>query len=135
MLIKHRHKSVLTAAAVGAALLMTTPASPVFASNSEVVSRGICPQGTRSMLTLSHDDGQLEAEIELHANKAGQPWRIRFYNEGTREVSVTRIMGSADGGGSLSVSRLLTDHAGPSNITATAVNRATGERCVVQGSL
>ena len=38
------------------------------------------------MLTLSHDDGHVEAEMELHADKAGHLWKVRLYNEGVKDL-------------------------------------------------
>jgi hypothetical protein len=87
------------------------------------------------MLTLSHDDGHVEAEIELHSNHAGQVWTVRFYNENVKEFTGSRRANAEGSGGTLSVSRLLTNHAGTDVITATATNRVTKERCVVRATL
>ena len=94
-----------------------------------------CTAGTRALLTLSRDDGHIEAEIELHSPRAGQPWRIRFFNDGIRITTVNRQTKASEGGGTLSVSRLLDDHAGSDVIKVTAKNRATKERCVVSGTM
>jgi hypothetical protein len=87
------------------------------------------------MLTLSHDDGHVEAEVELHSDKAGDAWKVRFYNDSVRAATVSRQAGSADVGGSLSVSRLLTHHSGSDAIAATAINQVTKERCLVRASI
>ena len=119
---------------VGMLLVIGIPA-PASGLSPTVMVRSTCTQGTNAMLTLSHDDGHVEAEIELHAREAGQVWTVRFFNEGVRELTVRRSANAEDGGGTLSVSRLLTDHSGANTIKATAVNRSTGERCVVQATL
>jgi hypothetical protein len=87
------------------------------------------------MLTLSHDDGHVEAEIELHSDKAGDTWKLRFYNESIRAMTVSRQAGASDGGGTLSVSRLLAHHPGTDAITATAINQVTKERCLVRAAI
>jgi hypothetical protein len=125
---------VIAAVAIGSAVLLATPLA-ASAAGPGVVTRTACAQGTNAMLTLSHDDGHVEAEIELHGHEAGQPWTIRFYNEKVREVTVSQRSTAADGGGTLSVSRLMTNHAGTDSITVTAVNKITKERCVVRATL
>ncbi len=125
---------ILSTIVVGSLLVLTVPttASAVVPS---VMSRSTCTQGTNAMLTLSHDDGHVEAEIELHADRAGHIWKVRFYNETVKELTVMQRMNSEDGGGTLSVSRLVTNHAGTDRITVTATNQATRERCVVRATL
>jgi hypothetical protein len=125
---------VLSAAVVGSLLVLSAPTT-ASAIGPGVVSKSSCTQGTNAMLTLSHDDGHVEAEMELHADKAGHVWKVRFYNESVKAVTVSRQANSEDGGGTLSVSRLLTNHAGTDAITATATNQVTKERCVVRASL
>jgi hypothetical protein len=127
-------RGLIGGAVVGALLVLGVPAT-ASAMTESVVARSTCSQGTNAMLTLSHDDGHVEAEIELHAHRSGQAWTVRFYNEGVRERTVVRSTNSEDGGGTLSVSRLLTNHAGTDAIKATALNTVTGERCVVSGTL
>jgi hypothetical protein len=92
-----------------------------------------CNAGTRALLTLSRDDGHIEAEIELHARRAGQRWRVRFFSDGIAVTTVNRKATASEGGGTLSVSRLLDDHAGPDVIKVVVKNRVTKERCVVKG--
>jgi hypothetical protein len=125
---------VLSVTVAGSLLVLIAPASAL-AIGPSMVTKSTCPQGTNAMLTLSHDDGHVEAEMELHADKAGQVWRIRFYNEGVRALTVSQRTNSSEGGGTLSVSRLLTDHSGTNAITATATNQVTKERCVVRASI
>jgi hypothetical protein len=100
-----------------------------------VIARAACTHGTSAMLTLSHDDGHVEAEVELHSDQAGDAWKVRFYNDNVRAATVWRQTGSADGGGSLSVSRLLTHHPGSDAIAATAINQVTKERCLVRATI
>lgn len=125
---------ILSAAALGSLLVLSAP-MPASAVSPGVVSKSTCTQGTSAMLTLSHDDGHVEAEIELHADRAGHVWKVRFYNENVKALTVTKQANAADGGGTLSVSRLLTNHEGTDRITATATNQVTKERCVVRATL
>jgi hypothetical protein len=124
----------LSAAVVGSLLVLSAPAGAL-AVGVSVVAKATCTQGTNAMLSLSHDDGHVEAEVELHAGKAGEVWKVRFYNEGVRAHTATQRTTSSDGGGTLSVSRLLTNHSGTDVITATATNRVTSERCVVRAKI
>jgi hypothetical protein len=71
---------ILPAVLVGSVLVLSAPTS-ASAVGASVVSKSTCTQGTNAMLTLSHDDGHVEAEMELHADKAGHIWKVRFYNE------------------------------------------------------
>jgi hypothetical protein len=125
---------ILSAALVGSLLVLGAPTS-ASAVGPSMVSKSTCTQGTKAMLTLSHDDGHVEAEMELHADKAGHIWKVRFYNETVKALTVSQRTNSEDGGGTLSVSRLLTNHAGTDAITASATNQVTKERCVVRASL
>jgi hypothetical protein len=124
---------VLSAAAAASLLLLSAPTASAIGPG--VVSKSTCTQGTNAMLTLSHDDGHVEAEIELHADAAGHIWKVRFYNEKAKALTVSQRANAEDGGGTLSVSRLLTNHAGTDQITATATNQVTKERCVVRATL
>jgi hypothetical protein len=117
-----------------AGLVLATPV-PAAASTLVSATNATCTLGTKALLTLSHDDGHVEAEIELHAAKSGQSWRIRFFNDGVRVLTLTRNTVAEDGGGTLSSSRLLTDHADGNVITVRVVNQATGERCAVSASV
>ncbi len=125
---------ILSTAVVGSLLVLSAPTT-ASAVGPGVVSTATCTQGANAMLTLSHDDGHVEAEIELHTDQAGQMWKVRFYNENVKALTVSQRADSEDGGGTLSVSRLLTNHAGTDRITATATNQVTEERCVVRATL
>jgi hypothetical protein len=125
---------LLSTAAVCSLLVLSAPMT-ASAVGPGVVSKSTCTQGTNAMLTLSHDDGHVEAEIELHADQAGHTWKVRFYNENVKALTVSQQTNAEDGGGTLSVSRLLTNHAGTDRITATATNQFTKERCVVRATL
>ena len=125
---------ILSGAVAGSLLALSAPASAL-AFGPSVVTTSTCTQGANAMLTLSHDDGQVEAEMELHAGRAGHLWTVRFYNEGVKVLTVSQRAGSSDGGGTLSVSRLLINHAGTDEIRATATNQVTKERCVVRASI
>lgn len=124
---------ILSASVVGLLLVLAAPTAS--AVGPGVVARSTCSQGTNAMLTLSHDDGRVEAEIELHTDNAGDVWKVRFYNENVRALAVKQRANAEDGGGTLSVSRLLTHHAGTDRITVIATNQATQERCVARASL
>lgn len=111
------------------------PAASAIAPEPNAATVGDCTGGTRARLTLSRDDGHIEAEIELHTTKVGQSWRVQFSTEGVRFASVVKRTVPEDGRGGLSVSRLATDHAGPDMVTVRARNLGSGERCVVTGRL
>jgi hypothetical protein len=84
----------------------------------EVRVAGSCGRGATSKLKLKADDGQIEAEFEVHG-RSGARWRVVFVQE-------NRIAwrGSARTGGSsrsFSIERRLSDYAGPDHVTARAV--------------
>lgn len=116
------------------ALLLSAPMTASALAPAMTV-RTTCTEGTRAALTLSHDDGRVEAEIELHAGRGGEVWKLHFYNESVKALSVSRRTSGTTSGGTLSVSRLLTNHAGKDRIKVTATNQVTGERCVVRATI
>lgn len=113
----------------------TLPAVSASAPDRGVATVGDCTGSSRARLTLSRDDGHIEAEIELHTAKVGQAWRVQFSTEGVRFASVLTRTVPEDGRGGLSVSRLATDHAGADIVTVRARNLGSGERCVATGRL
>jgi hypothetical protein len=129
----HGNDGINTAAGTTPAETTATAAASAVVSGRHVVA-GNCSAGSRARLTLSRDDGHVEAEMEIHTAKVGQHWRLQFSTEGVGFATVVRITRPEDGRGGLSVSRLATDHAGPDVITVQARNLDTNELCTVQGT-
>lgn len=103
--------SVLLVVAMLSAACSTSPGSsypiqsseagpPMFVLESQPgpVPLGERSEGTRSHLTLSRDDGHIEAEIELHTARVGERWRVRFASEGVRFFTVLGTTVPEDGG-------------------------------------
>jgi len=84
----------------------------------EVRVGGACGRGATSKLKLKADDGQIEAEFEVHG-RAHQTWRVVFVRE-SRIVWRGNARTSSSSR-SFSVDRRLSDYAGPDQVTARAV--------------
>jgi hypothetical protein len=110
-----------------------TAAASALVSGRHVVA-GNCSAGSRARLTLSRDDGHVEAEMEIHTAQVGEHWRLQFSTEGTGFATVVKMTRPEDGRGGLSVSRLATDHAGPDVVTVRARSLDTNEVCTIQGT-
>jgi hypothetical protein len=87
-------------------------------ARAEVRVAGACGRGATSKLKLKADDGQIEAEFEVHG-RASQTWRVVFVRE-SRIVWRGRAR-TVSSSSSFSVERRLSDYAGPDQVTARAV--------------
>jgi hypothetical protein len=88
---------------------------------------GSCSSATDSTLKVKRDDGRLEVELEIDANRTGQQWRVTMSDGRHRFFSGTRVTSGRSG--SFEVERHVADRAGADRITAVAHNPRTGERC------
>jgi hypothetical protein len=85
----------------------------------EVRVSGTCGSGASSKLKVKTDDGGLEVEFEVDANRSGQRWRVSIVQENRVVYRGTRRTGGRSG--SFSVERHLRDLAGADAIRARAV--------------
>ena len=84
----------------------------------EVRVAGSCGRGATSKLKLKADDGQIEAEFEVHG-RAGTTWRVVLVQE--NRIAWRGRARTAGPSRSFSVERRLGDYPGPDHVTARAV--------------
>lgn len=128
--------SRLAATALGALLLVgaagVAPASAK-GGGGDVRVAGRCTGRTTSKLKVKHDDGRIEAEVEVDSNRNGQRWNVHITDQGVQVFAGTAITKAPSG--SFEVERRIPNRAGTDVITATATNPATGETCRATASL
>jgi hypothetical protein len=126
-------KLVSVLIAGGLAMSIMASASPsATAATTSVVRNGTCSGTSTWKLTLTHDNGRIESDLEVQTNKAGQTWRSRFSDNGTVFARVTRTTG-ADG--SFSVTRYAPNQAGPDTIRVRSTNLTTAEVCRARATI
>jgi hypothetical protein len=127
-------RSIPTATAVAAfavAVVVTGAAPPAGAARDDVRSHGSCSGSAAWTLKAKPDDGRLEVEGEVDANRSGQLWRWTILRNG-HVVAHGRATTHAPSG-SFSRERHIANPAGPDRIGWRAKNPATGQLC--RGSL
>ena len=97
----------------------------------EVRAAGHCSSSTVWKLKAKTDDGRIDTEFEVDANRNGQVWTVAINDNGVRVFTGRRTTQAPSG--SFSVERRLVNRGGGDRIVAVANNLRTGERCV--GSL
>jgi hypothetical protein len=122
-----------TSAAIAAAFAVVTAgaALPADAANGDVIRQGGCSGSATWKLKAKPDDGRLEVEGEVDANRNGQMWRWRILRNGNVVTKGTATTHAPSG--SFSVQRRIGNPAGQDRIGWRATNPATGQTC--QGSL
>ena len=128
-------KKWLSAAALATATLAVSAATiaPATASGGgrEVIRTGNCSGSADWKLKAKADNGRIEVEGEVDANRNGQTWHWRILHNGgvsARGTSTTHAPS-----GSFDVTRRLVNAAGTDSIGWRARNPASGQVC--RGSL
>ena len=96
-------------------------------NDREVRRAGHCSAATVWKLKAKHDDGRIEAELEVDSNRNGQRWSVAIADNGVRVFTGARTTHAPSG--SFEVERTIANRRGTDRITALARNAATGERC------
>jgi hypothetical protein len=127
------HRTALAAAALVTATLAVTAASitPATAASDDVVRRGSCSGSATWKLKAKPDNGRIEVEGEVDANRNGQTWNWRILHNG--DVSASGTATTQPPSGSFEVKRRLIDGSGTDTIGWRARNPASGQVC--RGSL
>ena len=102
-------------------------AGAVSAKDGDVVRTGSCSGAADWKLKLSPDDGKLEVEFEVDANKVGQTWKVKIKRNGNVLASGTRVTHAPSGSFEFRTrvaNRALTD-----TIVGRARNIASGQVC------
>lgn len=119
-----------TALAAVLALLTAGPAlmaAPAFANDDDVIRRGTCTGATDWKVKASPEDGRIEVEGEVDANRDGQTWRWRLrHNDSLSARGVATTEGPS---GSFEVRRMVVDAAGTDRLVFRARNPRTDEVC------
>jgi hypothetical protein len=115
--------AVLVAAAFAGAApaAIAAPTAP-----AAVVRTGSCSGSSTWKLTLKHDAGRIESDLEVQTPMAGQRWHYVMKDNGTRFAAGHKTT-QADG--SFSVTRFAANQTGTDHILAKATNLTTGEIC------
>lgn len=85
----------------------------------EVRVTGTCGNGATAKLKLKADDGSVEVEFEVDANRSGSLWRVTLVHE--RRVVARTTARTTGRSGSFTVRRRLRDLEGSDRVTARAV--------------
>lgn len=101
--------------------------SAVASGGGGVRASGSCSSGATWNLKAKHDNGVIDVEGEVDANRAGQAWKWSISDNGTvvRSGSATTTAPS----GSFSVTRRIGNRAGADHIVFRANRPATGQTC------
>lgn len=113
--------------ALGLATAITVAAMPAHASAADVVRRGSCSGSATWKLKASPENGRIEVEGEVDANRNGQTWRWRILHNG--RVAARGTATTRPPSGSFEVRRLLVNTQGADSIGWRARNVATGQTC------
>jgi len=110
--------SVLAALALGIPLMV---AGPAMAKGGDAVrDSGSCSGSSTWTLKAKPDSGVLEVELEVDSNHAGQTWKVRLFDNGSRFFAGSRTTSGPSG--SFTVHRRTADYAGSDVIKARAVH-------------
>ncbi len=113
--------------AMGLTLIGATAASARTAAPSpNVVRTGRCTGPSTWKLTLKHDAGRIESDLEVQTPAAGQMWHYVMKDNGTRFAAGNKV---TKPDGSFSVTRFAPNALGTDHIVARSNNLTTGEVC------
>jgi hypothetical protein len=132
-MFNRKNSAIVFAAAIGLTIVGFLGAGPASAKPGDVVVTGSCSAASDYKLKLGPRDGAIETEFEVDSNVAGQTWKVRITDNGTRVFAGSATTTARSG--SFTIRPRLADQAGTDAIVATAVNPATHEKCVAQASV
>lgn len=120
------YTKTITTVALASALVVGGAAAPALAKGRVERNSGPCATGVWK-LKAKADNGGLDVEFEVDTNRAGQTWKVRVFDNGTRVVKTRATTGGASG--SFSISRVIANRAGSDQITARAIRVSNGTVC------
>jgi hypothetical protein len=129
-LVHHTTKGALVAGILATALVGAGSGAAHASGghdSTEVRASGSCSGTTDWKLKAKQDDGRLEVELEVDANRVGQTWQVTMSDNGTPFFSGSRV--TAAPSGSFEVRATTANRAGTDRVTAVATNTRTHERC------
>jgi hypothetical protein len=105
-----RRTSAAALVATVAASVAVGVATPAYAKGGDAVRASkACSTGTLK-LKAKHDDGRIEAEVEVDTNRNGQRWAVRILDNGVTAWKGARTTHAPSG--SFSVERRIANKAG-----------------------
>jgi len=111
----------VTAAGVVALAVVAAGATSAEAKGRTVIRSGGCDNSSATWkLKAQSDDGRIEVEFKVDANRVGQTWAVRMGDDGHRFFTGTRTTAGASG--SFTVNRRIANRAGTDTIRITAGN-------------
>lgn len=124
-------RAALSALTVLTAVAMIAPTG-VAANDADVIRTGSCTNRSDWKLKLSPENGRIEVEFEVDTPRAGQTWRVKMFQNGTRFFVGTRTTQSTSG--EFEIRFLRPNTIGTDTFRGKAVNLTTGETCIGQAS-
>jgi hypothetical protein len=98
-----------------------------------ITTEGSCSGASTWKLTLSTENNQVEAQLEVDQNVIGDTWKVVMKDNGVvffRGRAVTQ-----GPSGSFEIRKLTADQDGTDNVVGLARNASTGETCRATGSI
>lgn len=117
-------RASVAAAAIAATLFTPSVAE---AGGNETISSGACSGVADWKLKLSPQNGRIEVEYEVDANRRGQQWQVALFHNGRRVMRDTFTTRGLSG--SFSVNTIEPNRAGDDRIRARAVRLSNGQTC------
>jgi hypothetical protein len=118
--------SLAAAAMVALAIAGSASGAAAAPSPNAVIRTGQCLGPSTWKLTLKHDAGRIESDLEVRTPAAAQTWHYVMKDNGIRFAAGNKVT-MADG--SFSVTRFAPNALGTDQIVARANNLTTGEVC------
>ena len=112
------------------ALALLALGSPALAKDGDVLVRGSCSARSAVKLTLSDENGRIEAEVEVDQNRNGVPWTVVLTRDGNRVARLTRVTTAPSG--SFTARKVLANPAGADLVRAVATR--WGESCTARAT-
>lgn len=124
-MMTNRISTSLAVAALAASLFAPTAAQ---AGDRQVIRTGGCSAAADWKVKVSPENGRLEVEYEIDANRRAQRWQVRLFHGPRRMHEVVRTTRGRSG--SFSVRDLARNTAGADRFRIRAVRVGGDQRCV-----
>jgi hypothetical protein len=106
---------------------LVLPAASAHANDADVIKRGSCSGTADWKLKASPENGRIEVEGEVDANRVGQSWNWRILHNGSLSAKGSKTTVAPSG--SFTVRRVLVNVKGDDRIVFAARNPKSGQTC------